>query len=207
MPKLRALVLVSCISVFGVSTSHADSLIGYFNLSCPSGYCSANTANGNQVGPITTVAAAGQIIFTLNSDGTITASLDDYGSGTVAGFGFNSSGNTAESGFTPGAPDDAFGWSDGFGYQFGGFGSYNTYDVPSQESWIIGNPGDFTSVYQALDGGSNSQVDFFLYDSNGQWGADAEPYNPSPIPEPGSFMLLGTGALALIGTIRRKVAR
>jgi hypothetical protein len=205
--KLRGRMLVLCILVLGMATSHADSLIGYFNLACPSGDCSANTAGGNPVGPITTVPTVGQIIFTLNSDGTIAASLDDYGPATVSGFGFNSSGNTAESAFTPGTPDYEFGWGDLFGYQYGGFGSYVTYDVPLQESWVIGNPGDFTSVFQALDGGSNSQVDFFLYDSNGYWGADAQPFNASPVPEPGNFMLLGTGTLALIGTIRRKLAR
>jgi hypothetical protein len=163
MLKLRALTLVSFLAVFGVANSHADSLIGYFNLACASGYCSANTSGGNPVGPITTVPTVGQIIFTLNNDGTIAASLDDYGPATVYGFGFDSTGNTAESAFAPGTPDNVFGWTDGFGYQFGGFGSYVTYNVPLQESWVIGNPGDFTSVSQALDGGSNSQVDFFLY--------------------------------------------
>ena len=41
------------------------------------------------------------------------------------------------------------------------------------ESFTIGNPGDFTSVFQAL-GGGNATTDFFLLDSNGnQWGGDA----------------------------------
>jgi hypothetical protein len=207
MLKLRALMLVSFFAAFGVASSHADSLIGYFNLACPSGYCSANTSGGNPVGPITSVPTVGQIIFTLNSDGTIEANLDDYGPATVLGFGFNSVGNTVESDFMPGTPDNPYGWGDGFGIQYGGFASFDTEDIPLQESWVIGNPGDFSSVFQALDGGSNSQVDFFLYDSNGQWGADALPYTPSPTPEPGSLILLGTGSLALIGAIRRKLTR
>ncbi len=206
MLKFRTFVLVLFLAVYGVGSGRADSLIGYFNLACPSGNCSANTAGGNPVGPMKTVATEGQIIFTLNSNGTIAATLDDYGPATVLGFGFNASGNTAEADFT-GRPDVEYGWYDGFGFQYGGFGSYRTKEVPSMESWVIGNPGDFTSVFQALDGGSLSQVDFFLDDSKGKWGADAEPYDPSPVPEPGSLMLLGSGALAMLAAIRRKLAR
>jgi PEP-CTERM motif-containing protein len=60
-------------------------------------------------------------------------------------------------------------------------------------------------VYQVLGGGSQSSVDFFLFDSTGgQYGGNAQPFTATP--EPGSIMLLGTGALGVIGAIRRKLA-
>jgi len=41
------------------------------------------------------------------------------------------------------------------------------------ESFTIGNPGDYTSVFQVLGGGF-ATTDFFLFDSNGsEWGGDA----------------------------------
>lgn len=196
--KFRALLVICCLAVFGVAASHADSLTAYFNLSCPSGSC----APGQN--PLTTIAPVGQVTFTLLGDGTIAVSLDDYGPATVSGFGFDSCVcNLPESAWTPGNPDYQFGWGDDFGTQYSGFGSYVTYDVPLQESWII--DGSYTSVLQVLNNGY-STVNFFLYDSNGQWGADAET-GAVVTPEPGSLLLLGTGALGLLGAIRRKLAR
>src|SRR5208283_1738026 len=50
----------------------------------------------------------------------------------------------------------------------------STAALADSETFTIGNPGDYTSVYQVLNGGSNSSVDFFLYDNSGisQWGGD-----------------------------------
>jgi hypothetical protein len=197
----RVLAVFFCLAVFGVATSHADSVIGYFDLGCTSGNCAPG-----QDAP-TPIATVGQVIFTLNANGTVAATLDDYGPAVVSGFGFDSCFcNLPESGFTPGTPDNAFGWGDAFGSQYSGFGSYATFGVPLIESWTIGNPGDYTSVYQVINGAFSS-VDFFLTDSNGSYGADGKPYTPGPIPEPGSLLLLGTGALALLGTLRRKLVR
>ena len=195
MRKLRALVLITCLVVLGAAASYADTVTEYFNLTCPSGLCAPG-----QNAP-TVVAAVGQITFTLNLDGTIAASLWDYGPATVSGFGFDSCAcNLPESGWTPGTPDNFFGWNDAFGYQWSGFGSYVTFSVPLQESWTI--DGTYTSVWDVLNNG-HSSVNFFLTDSNGNFGAGLE----SPTPEPGSFLLMGTGALGLLGVLRRKLSR
>ena len=189
MPKLRSLAVLACLLVFAAGASFADSVIGYFNLDTS----------------LNTVTAQGQVIFTLNGNGTISASLTEYGPSTIIGFGFNSAAvNLPESGFTPTAPDNPFGWIDSFGYQPSGFACSL---CGLTESWIIGNPGDYSSVYQVLNGGSGqSSVDFFLLDSaGGQWGGDAQVYNPTP--EPGSLMLLGSGVLGLAGFVRRKLNR
>ena len=144
MRKLRTLLLITCLVVFGVAASYADSVTAYFNLTCPSGSC-----HPGQNAP-TVVAPVGQITFTLNLDGTIAASLWDYGPATVAGLGFNSClCNLPESGWTPGTPDNFFGWSDEFGSQYSGFGSYVTFSVPLQESWTI--DGTYTSVLECTE--------------------------------------------------------
>lgn len=189
MRNLRALLLVSCLAVFGVATSHADSVNGYFNLDTS----------------LNPVQSAGQVTFTLNGNGTINASLVFQGPGTIQGFGFNSSVvDLLESGFTPTAPDNPYGWGDSFGSQNSGF---LCYACGAQESWVIGNSGDFTSVLQVLDGGSASTVDFYLTTSSGEWGANRQSNTPSATPEPGSLILFGSGALTLVGAIRRRLAR
>jgi len=189
MRHLRAATLIVCLTLLATGVGFADSVIGYLNLD----------VNLNPV------PAVGQVIFTLNGDGTVSATLTDYGPATIVGFGFNSAAvNLPESGFTPTAPDNAFGWIDSFGYQPSGFLCTS---CGLTESWVIGNPGDYTSVYQLLTGGPQSSVDFFLYDTSTgqQWGGNAQPYSPTP--EPGSLALLGSGVLGLAGVLRRKLFR
>ena len=65
-----------------------------------------------------------------------------------------------------------------------------------QESWVIGNPGDYTSVSQAL--GGTGLADFYLTGPSGEFGGNAQ-----PTPEPGSMMLLATGVLGGFGKMRR----
>jgi len=183
MRKLRTLSLIVCLVVFAVGASFADSLIGNLNLDT-----SYNT-----------VTSVGTVIFTLNGDGTIGATLNT--TSAYAGFGFNSvAANLPESGFTPTAPDNPYGWTGSFGYLPSG---YYCSACGLQESWIIGNPGDYTSAWQALGGGNT--VDFYVTGAAGEYAGIAAAYSPTP--EPGSLMLLGTGALGVLGAIRRKLAR
>lgn len=202
MQKFRSLLLVAALTIFGVATSHADSVIGYFNLTCESGDCTPSSGNS-----LTTVATVGQVIFTLNSDGTIAASLTYSGSGTILGFGFNSLAyELTETGFTPGTVDNVGSWGDVFGVQNSGFNAQETNSVGNQISWTILGDSAFTSVWDALNGGSNSSVAFYLLDSNYfEYGAEAVSY--TSVPEPSSLLMLGAGALGLLGVFRRKLAR
>jgi hypothetical protein len=149
------------------------------------------------------VAPEGQISLTVLGNGTIAASLVDSGASAIYGFGFDPGVvNLPESGWST-TPDYAFGWGDNFGYQYSGFGDYVSNNIPSTESWIIGNPGDYTSVSQLMNGG-NSSVNFVLLDSNsnagnpqGEFGANLEGNYPVSAPEGGAallYLLLAGGA-------------
>jgi hypothetical protein len=213
MAKYRALCVICCLIVLGSAASYADSITGYFDLTCSSNHCAAYNAGGLPLGTISPLPAVGQVTFSLNGNGTIAATLDVYGSPllaapTVLGFGFDSAGYFYETGWTPATPDIAdgtYGFFDRFGIQPEGFGSPAGHGVPLVESWTIGTTSEFTSVSQALNG-STSIVDFFLVDSNGQYGAILRP-SVAATPEPGSFLLFGSGVLGLLGAFRRKLAR
>ena len=193
MRKLLALSLFCCLAIFGASTCHADSVAAYFNLSCTGYFVCAPGGTA----PIS-VMSAGEVTLSLNGNGTIAVNVYTAPS-TLLGFALNSPTNLTISGLT--SPAEKTGWSDDFGSQPTGLGCSPA--CGSDVSFTI--DGSYTSVYQVL-GGSGSSVDFFLYITNGvnQYGADAP---LSPVPEPSSFLLLGTGALGLLGALRRKLAR
>lgn len=183
MRQFRHLALVVCLLAFATGASFADSLIGVLNLDTS----------------YTTVTPVGQVIFTLNGNGTIAASLTT--TSAFIGLGFNSIAyNLPESGFTPTAPDNPYGWFGSFGLLPSG---YLCTSCGVSESWTIGNPGDFTSVWQALGGGNS--VDFYVTGPAGEFAGVAAPYTATP--EPGSLMLLGSGVIGLAGVIRRKLNR
>ncbi len=175
-------------AVFCAGASYADSVIGQFTID----------SNNN------TVASEGQVIFTRNTDGTIAASLTDFLTAGILGFGYNvvgiypftqSSYSLTQSYY----PDST--WAEPFGLQGDGF--YCS-ACGSPESWTIGTAGQFTSVWQAL-GGTTSTVDFVLVENSpdgnsNAWGAMAQSYSPTVTPESGSVALLGVGMLAF-GTI------
>jgi hypothetical protein len=179
----RQILLTLLLFLSAVTVSFADSIVGNFNLDTS----------------LNPVASRGQVTFTLNADGTIAASLvTNY---EILAFGVDSVTGFAESGFSPTTPDNEGGWDDPFGNQSSGF-LCNA--CGSSESWTIGTPNEFTSVWQAL-GGNHSSTDFFLADyflpeGIGAYGADAQ----SAVPEPGSLTLLGVGLAGLVLLRRRR---
>jgi hypothetical protein len=144
-------------------------------------------------------APGGAVIFDLNSNGTIAANLSWFAGG-IAGFAFDSAvTNLPESNFSV-TISNSVGWGDTYGQHLSGF---DCLDAPagncgSNVSWVIGNPGDFSSVNQVLNGG-NAIYPFFVYTSDyHEWGAVA-----APVPEPDTYAMLLAG-LGLLGFVARR---
>jgi hypothetical protein len=179
---VRSKILIALLFAFAATAtvSFAESIVGDFTLD----------SNLN------TIASQGQVTFTLNGNGTIAASLVSYNS-NIVGFGFDSVNlNLAESGFSPTAVDNPYGWTNSFGLHRSGILCRS---CGLTESWTIGDAGDFSSVLQAL-GGNAATTDFFLYtNAEGQFGA----MEHSAVPEPGSLALIGAG-LAGVALLRRR---
>jgi len=153
--------------------------------------------------------SGGEIMLTLNGDGTVGATATSF-LGAINGFAINSVTHYSESGL---AINNYFEniYQTGFGtFETGiGFGTIQaTIPIALEVSWVIGTPGQFSSVQQLL-GGSGSSYDFFLYlcegvncNSAAQWTANAE---ISSVPEPSTWamMILGFAGVGFMA-YRRK---
>jgi PEP-CTERM motif len=176
---MKRLIFVAAFCLAAVAPVHADVITAYFTIK-----------------DLHPSVSGGTIVFALNPDGTISASLHSV-SGDIGGFGFDSIvPNLPESNFSPTVPFNTFGWATGYGYHASGF--FCLPQCGPDESWTIGNPGDFTSVLQALGGGTAS-YDFLLLNSAGDWAADLR------VPEPATLALLGIGLAGLGFSRRRKL--
>jgi len=175
------------LAILSSTMCFADAVQGMFNLN-------------SSLNPIPSV---GTVSFVLQADGTISASLTTSVSG-ILGFGYDSTAtNLPESNFSnPGSISNTDGWGDAFGNQRSGFAADSS---QASYTFTIGNPGDFTSVFNVLNAGTSS-VNFFLVDANDdQFGGQAVPLVPG-VPEPGTLLLLATGGLGMIGAVRRRLA-
>jgi hypothetical protein len=203
---LLGCALVVCMALFCGGATFADTVIGNFDI-----------APGGSIVP-----SQGEVLFSLNSDGTIAANVTvtngewiqimswSWGASNVAN-------QPPVSGTHEGKADlSDIGISDGFGTQDA---ALICTACETDLSWTIGNPGEFTSVLQAFNcmicetvgaaafafqpaDASTSSVDFVLEDTAGNfWGADAK---LAPTPEPGSLALLGVGVLGVAGMVLRQ---
>lgn len=183
MKAFSFLLLSIGISVLATTPTHADSLVGVFNIS-----------NG-----ITTNTIGGQITFSLNDDGTIAANLFSN-SGGIVGFGYDSPWiGVSSSGLPTGYINTM--WMSGVGnYASGIYWEAQNLPPPENITWQIGTPGQFTSVWQAV--GGNSPYDFFLYPKSmfpEEWTANAV----SSVPEANTYAMMLAG-LGLVGAVARR---
>jgi hypothetical protein len=114
--------------------------------------------------------SGGQVTLTLNADGTIAANLMSF-VGLIRDFALDSLTVLPESNFVPslGIQQYNFGVLDRYRLQNTGFFCDVGPACPAAITWTIGTAGEFTSVFDALNGGALSQYDFFMAVGNDDW--------------------------------------
>lgn len=200
-------VFVLCMVMFCGRASFADAVIANFDI-----------APDGSIG-----ASQGQIVFSLNANGTIAANVMVTNGNWIDLLSWswgasNPTSNPPVSGESSGkASLSSISISSPFGTKDA---AIICTGCGPDLSFTIGDPGEFTSVLQAFNcticqlagasavqplAGTVSSADFVLEDSAGNyWGADAQLVST---PEPGTLALLGTGLLGLGPLIRRRLLR
>jgi len=189
---------VAVFLVLSLAVARADTVVGEFKYI-------------NNEGAL--IAGGGTVVFSLNGNGTIAATLQSDLAGEFWDFGFNSNGTQVLSGFTPFQPsftgalfsptlgsfDSAF-----------GCGDYTSSPCGASVNWTISAPSggpisEYTSVNQVLGGDFKAGVEFYLYSTEGiEWYAYAEPV-VAAVPEASTWamIIVGFGGLGLLARRRR----
>ena len=153
-----------------------------------------------------TVPSDGTITLTLNGDGTIAASLSVLsGRGPIIAFGIDTKTTFSQSNFSF-APHDTNIWGNFYGQDNTAFNC--TTDCGFSESWTIGTASQFTSVLQALNGGSLSSHAFVVLTSPAShvvYQLAADPV-VTPIPPTLPLFAAGLGVFGFVARRRRKAA-
>lgn len=183
--KTKLLVLLTGLLLSLAHTAHADLIEADFT-----------ELNGQSS------TSAGHIKLKLNNDGTIAATFTTT-LNSFLGLAYNASSAPTQSNFSnPNAVSSSWGTAQYGNFESGLVCNRNDTTINCLESmagvlsWTIGNLGDFSSVWQILNGASSH--DFYLTDwvagatIPNEWVADIGTIS-NPVPEPASALLFLIG--------------
>jgi hypothetical protein len=185
--NLKGLAVIVVLAAAVPTMASADVATGYIDL---------NSAGGPS-------DYEGDVVFTLQSDGTVDALLNVTNGDNIRSFGIGSSTHVDQSNFSDPEAQDG-------GAVSVGPNSYLTTvhcggdGCSPQMSWTIGDTGEFTSVAQLFTGYTPSLPPIIL-NAGGIRFAEVI-YSAAPEPATWSLMLLGIGGVGATMRSRRKAA-